>query len=179
MPASARKGPGCDDCTGPGDESQPQGAPPVPPARQRPALRAGGADSAGTTTQRGQQAEDAALRYLQARGLALVTRNYRSPGRGGGEIDLIMRDEVDGTIVFVEVRHRRSARYGGAAASITAAKQQRIIHAARHWLLSSGSDVPCRFDALLISPSRHRNSPTAPGAQCIEWVVAAFDAGEA
>ena len=52
-----------------------------------------------TTRQRGNAAEDAALAHLQAAGLQLLERNYRTPGRGGGEIDLIMR-EPDGTVVF-------------------------------------------------------------------------------
>ena len=50
-----------------------------------------------TTKQTGDEAEDLALRHLQAQGLQLVQRNYRTPGRGGGEIDLIMRD-ADSTL---------------------------------------------------------------------------------
>ena len=69
-----------------------------------------------TTKQVGDAAEDAALHYLQQSGLRLLDRNYRTPGRGGGEIDLIMR-APDGTCVFVEVRQRKSASHGGAAAS--------------------------------------------------------------
>jgi putative endonuclease len=45
-----------------------------------------------TTKQRGDAGEDRALAHLQAAGLRLVSRNYRTPGRGGGEIDLIMRE---------------------------------------------------------------------------------------
>ena len=70
-----------------------------------------------TTRDRGNEAEDRALAYLQACGLQPVERNYRTPGRGGGEIDLVMR-ERDGTLVFVEVRTRSSALFGGAAGSI-------------------------------------------------------------
>ena len=66
----------------------------------------------GTTKQVGDAAEDAALRYLQQANLHLLERNYRTPGRGGGEIDLIMR-APDGTTVFVEVRQRRNTRHGG------------------------------------------------------------------
>ncbi len=58
---------------------------------------------AHSSKQSGDAFEDRALRHLQQAGLRLVTRNYRTPGRGGGEIDLIMR-EPDGTLVFVEVR---------------------------------------------------------------------------
>jgi len=56
-----------------------------------------------TTKQSGDAAEDRALHYLLAHGLQLVHRNYRTPGRGGGEIDLILQDR-HGTMVFVEVR---------------------------------------------------------------------------
>jgi Holliday junction resolvase-like predicted endonuclease len=70
-----------------------------------------------TTKQKGDAAEDAALRHLQAAGLRLLARNYRTPGRGGGEIDLILR-APDGTLVFVEVRQRASTSHGGAAASV-------------------------------------------------------------
>ena len=76
-----------------------------------------------TTKQRGDAAEARALRHLQDHGLQLVQRNYRTPGRGGGEIDLIMR-ESDNTIVFVEVRQRAQAAHGGALAG-----RQRYHHA--------------------------------------------------
>ena len=72
-----------------------------------------------TTRDRGNAAEDQALAHLQVAGLQLVVRNYRTPGRGGGEIDLVMR-ERDGTLVFVEVRSRAGSAFGGAGASISA-----------------------------------------------------------
>ncbi|WP_439520871.1 YraN family protein [Hydrogenophaga sp.] len=119
-----------------------------------------------TTKARGDAAEDAALVHLRRHGLALVQRNFRTPGRGGGEVDLIMR-EPDGTLVFVEVRQRVSASRGGAGASITAVKQRRIVFAARHFLLRLGSEPPCRFDVVLLEGER------------IEWLRAAFDASGA
>jgi len=130
-------------------------------------------DSAGTavtTKQRGDVAEDAALAHLQRQGLRLVQRNFKTPGRGGGEVDLIMR-EPDGTLVFVEVRQRASASRGGAGASITAMKQRRIVLAARHFLLRLGSEPPCRFDVVLI-----QGALVAPESPLIEWLRAAFDA---
>ncbi|HEY8357081.1 MAG TPA: YraN family protein [Ramlibacter sp.] len=117
-----------------------------------------------STKEQGDAAEDRALRHLQAQGLRLLARNYRTPGRGGGEIDLVMR-ERDGTLVFVEVRQRGDARYGGAAASIGAAKQRRIVFAARHFLLRLGQEPPCRFDVISIEGGG------------IQWMRAAFDAG--
>ena len=73
--------------------------------------------ASATTKSKGDAAEDAALAHLQSAGLKLLQRNYRTPGRGGGEIDLIMRD-TDGTLVFIEVRQRAGALFGGAAASM-------------------------------------------------------------
>ncbi|MFO0490732.1 MAG: YraN family protein, partial [Curvibacter sp.] len=65
----------------------------------------------GSTRDVGAAAEDRALQYLQAAGLCLLQRNYRTPGRGGGEIDLVMQ-AGDGTLVFVEVRQRGGSRHG-------------------------------------------------------------------
>ena len=116
-----------------------------------------------TTRQRGAAAEDRALAHLQAAGLRLLERNYRTPGRGGGEIDLILR-ERDGTLVFVEVRSRASRAFGGAGASIGSTKQRRIIFAARHYLMRCGAPPPCRFDAVLVE------------GEGIEWLRGAFEA---
>lgn len=101
----------------------------------------------------GEAAEDRALRYLQARGLSVIARNYRCKT---GEIDLVMRD-VAGTLVFVEVRARvaRSAqRFGGAAASVTPAKQRRLIAAPR--ISSPAIRARCRPAASMSSPSTAR-----------------------
>jgi len=115
-----------------------------------------------TTRQRGQKAEDLALTHLRRAGLALVARNYRTPGRGGGEIDLIMR-ESDGTLVFVEVRSRASLAFGGAAGSVGRTKQQRLRHAARHFLLRWQGNPACRFDVIAID------------AGTVQWLRAAFE----
>lgn len=118
----------------------------------------------GTTTKAlGDAAEDRALAHLRQAGLHLVARNYRTPGRGGGEIDLVMRD--GGTLVFVEVRRRAGGDHGGAAGSIGWTKQRRIVFAARHFLLRLGAPPPCRFDVV-----------TVEGGQ-VGWLRAAFDAG--
>ena len=121
-----------------------------------------------TTRERGLAAEDRALQHLQAQGLRMVARNFKTPGRGGGEIDLIMR-ERDGTLVFIEVRLRSRSDRGGAGASITATKRRRIVLAARHFLLRCRSMPPCRFDAVLID---------GPEGE-LQWLRAAFDAGDA
>jgi putative endonuclease len=117
-----------------------------------------------TTKRKGDAAEDEALGYLQEHGLQLVQRNYRTPGRGGGEIDLIMR-APDGTCVFVEVRSRASTTHGGAGGSVSHVKQRRIIFAARHYVMALRVTPPCRFDVVLLENGQ------------IEWLQAAFDAG--
>lgn len=110
----------------------------------------------------GRQAELWAAQYLQQQGLRLVAQNYR--GRYG-EIDLIMQDGA--TLVFVEVRLRRNADFGGAAASLDARKQQRIVRTAQQYLTGLAHIPPCRFDALLLD-----NAPEPH----VQWLRNAFDA---
>jgi putative endonuclease len=107
----------------------------------------------------GRRAEALSADYLQARGLRLIARNYSCRL---GEIDLILADGP--TLVFAEVRLRRSRQFGGAAASISASKRQRILLAARHYL-SGGPERPCRFDVVLLD---------ALEPERIEWIKDAF-----
>ncbi len=111
-----------------------------------------------TTKKVGDEAEQRALAHLLRAGLQLVARNYRvaaGPRARGGEVDLILR-ERDGTLVFVEVRARRDTRHGGAAASVSPAKQQRLVYAARHYLMAFASPPPCRFDVVALDgPDLH------------------------
>lgn len=107
----------------------------------------------------GKLAEALAADYLEARGLRLLQRNYSCRM---GEIDLILSDGP--VLVFAEVRLRRSSAFGGAAASVTAAKRQRILRAARHYL-SGRVERPCRFDVLLLD---------ALDADRIDWIKDAF-----
>ncbi len=123
-------------------------------------------DAERNTKQVGDSAEDRALAYLERQGLRLEARNYRvagGPRKRGGEIDLILRDR-DGTLVFVEVRARRDAGHGGAAGSITSAKQQRVLRAARHYLLNVSVLPPCRFDVVAIE------------GEALAWLPGAFGA---
>ena len=116
-----------------------------------------------TTTGTEQFAENLAARFLEKRGLVIVARNYRCRG---GEIDLVCRDGK--ALVFVEVRLRRNAGFGGAGASITPAKQRRIILAAQYYLMANGKhDCDCRFDCILLDGTNERN---------IDWVKNAFSA---
>lgn len=100
----------------------------------------------------GQRAEALAEQYLRSQGVKILARNVSCRG---GEIDLIgVLGNNEHTIIFVEVRLRTNSQYGGAAQSITRAKQRRIALAARHWLHGAGrnyANKTCRFDAILLS----------------------------
>jgi putative endonuclease len=113
--------------------------------------------------QKGQWAEEMALAHLCARGLQLVTRNYRCRG---GEIDLIMQQPP--ILVFVEVRYRASHYCGGSAESIDNRKQQRILLTAEHYLQKHpfAHAFSCRFDVVLITGNQQ--SPQ------VQWITDAF-----
>jgi putative endonuclease len=106
-----------------------------------------------TTT--GARAEELAAEFLMRQGMTIVARNFRTRF---GEIDVVARDGR--MLVFVEVRMRRSPRYGGAAESISAQKRARLVAAAGGYLAAIGSEPPCRFDAILMQ---------ALDARSIEW----------
>lgn len=121
-----------------------------------------GADCPGQLSrkQTGDAWELKARRWLEGKGLRFVAANVR--GRGG-EIDLIMKDGQ--TIVFVEVRFRQSSRFGGAAASVTLAKQQKLLQTAHLWLArhnGSLDTVDCRFDVVAFT------------GNAIDWLKNAF-----
>jgi putative endonuclease len=111
----------------------------------------------------GRRAEDSALEFLQRQGLKLLERNYRSRY---GEIDLIM--EHGRSVVFVEVRFRGSARFGGALESVDGRKQARLVATAACFLKDRRLDRPTRFDVAALSPG-------ADGL-AVEWVQDAFQA---
>jgi putative endonuclease len=117
------------------------------------------------TLTRGKQAEDRACQYLQARGLRLLARNYRSQR---GEIDLILQDQ--NSLVFVEVRYRSQSHFGSAAESIDRRKQSRLIACARYYMQThpDACEQPCRFDVVSITGPR----------SAIEWIPDAFNATE-
>ncbi len=97
----------------------------------------------------GQSGEDDALSHLQQNGLTLLERNFRCKG---GEIDLVMKERA--MLVFVEVRKRADDRHGGAAASVTASKQRRLILAAQIYLQRYKMPPACRFDVVAIDGPR-------------------------
>jgi len=123
-----------------------------------------------TTKRLGDAAESLARAHLVRAGLTPLEANYRTPGRGGGEVDLIMCAS-DGTLVFVEVRRRKNSSHGGAGASIGATKQRRLVFAARHYLMRFATPPPCRFDVVLVE-----GSADAPGGVTLQWLRGAFEA---
>ncbi|MCS2152813.1 YraN family protein [Scandinavium goeteborgense] len=121
-----------------------------------------GTDGAGKLSrkQTGDAWELEARRWLERKGLRFIAANVRSRG---GEIDLIMKDGA--VTVFVEVRYRSSAQYGGATASVTRSKQTKLLQTARLWLArhnGSFETTDCRFDVIAFTGSQ------------IEWLTNAF-----
>jgi putative endonuclease len=105
--------------------------------------------------------------FLQRHGLNPLAANANYCG---GELDLVMRD--GDTLVFVEVRYRRSAGFGGGAASIDANKRRKLVHAASQFLAAHReySRAPCRFDVIDAS-----GDPEAP---IFDWLRDAFRADD-
>jgi len=94
----------------------------------------------------GQLYEQLASEYLARQGLQLLQSNYQCKA---GEIDLVMRDGA--SLVFVEVKYRASSAFGGAAAAVTASKQQKLLRACRWYLQQHRlSEQPCRLDVVAI-----------------------------
>ena len=108
----------------------------------------------------GARAEDLCAQMLRRAGPRILARNWHCRH---GEIDLVAEDE--GTLVFAEVRLRRSDRYGGAAESVTHAKRQRLLAAARLYL-AGRKEVNCRFDVLLLDGAQEPE---------IQWIRGAFE----
>ena len=106
----------------------------------------------------GARAEDLCAELMRRAGLLLVERNWRCRH---GEIELIAEER--GMLVFAEVRMRSGPGFGGAAESVTAAKRQRLLAAARLYL-SRHADTPCRFDVFLVDGA---------GAS-VQWIRDAF-----
>ena len=114
----------------------------------------------------GNYSETVACRWLKKHGLKLLQRNFRSRL---GEIDLIMRHRL--TIVFIEVRHRSSDKFGGALASVDSNKQQRIQRTAQYYLTKhnySLQDTVIRFDVVATAPGP-KGKPVVS-----QWIKNAF-----
>ncbi len=116
-----------------------------------------------TAVEKGQQAERFARRYLIKQGLSWLTSNYRTHT---GEIDLIMQS-AHGVLVFVEVRQRVSSAFGGALASVTRRKQEKLIKAASYYLMAHPNQghQGIRFDVLALDGNPPR----------VTWIKQAFE----
>lgn len=97
--------------------------------------------------------------------MKLLARNWRCKG---GELDLVMLDAD--TVVFVEVRYRLHAGFGGALGSIDGRKQKRLVLAATSFLQKEPrwADHPCRFDVVALQGSQHAGRP-------LQWLKNAFE----
>lgn len=113
--------------------------------------------------QTGQWAEAESEKFLRAEGLKFLARNFRCRR---GEIDLIMRD--GDVLVFIEVRYRRSQRFGTGLESVTASKRRRLFAAAGFFLTQGSTDpsIPCRFDVISVTRRNYRPE--------FQWVRNAF-----
>lgn len=121
--------------------------------------------------QRGAQVEAAARTHLLRAGLRDVAANasFRL-----GELDLVMLERLGGreTLVFVEVRYRSHAGFGGGAASVDAGKQRKLVRAARQFLHAHPrwADAACRFDVV--------EADGDPSAPRLHWIRDAFRADD-
>ncbi len=115
----------------------------------------------------GEALELEAAKFLIRQGMSLVCRNFQCKL---GEIDLIMLS--DNTLVFVEVRYRRSSHFGSAASTVDQRKQKKLVRTAQFYLQRSGlrESMPCRFDVLGLAPSLQSD------ALQFDWIRAAFTA---
>jgi putative endonuclease len=115
----------------------------------------------------GDDYEDRAVTLIQHEGLHLLERNFRAKT---GEIDIIAQDGTQ--LVFVEVRARNNRNFDGAANSVNARKQQRIVRTAQLFLQRRPqcANMPCRFDVIAFEP------PQSGTGSRIRWIRSAFTA---
>lgn len=110
----------------------------------------------------GRLAEELALNLLQSNKLKFICKNYHCRF---GEVDLIMKD--NNTLVFVEVRYRKSQQFGGAIESITTSKQNKLRLTASHYLQKNKTQLNARFDVVLLS--------SLTDDKKINWIKSAFE----
>jgi len=116
----------------------------------------------------GDKAEQFVAQYLKKQGLNILQQNFQTRL---GEIDLIAFDKKTNTIIFVEVKFRKQAHYGGAIAAVTTKKLNKMTKTANLWLQTNAdyTDKPCRIDILCINGDLNFNN--------IDWIkgISAFD----
>ncbi|NYR10404.1 YraN family protein [Psychrobacter sp. BI730] len=120
--------------------------------------------------------EQQACEYLQAQGLRLVSQNWQQPKVG--ELDLVMIETGSAwsTLVFIEVRQRKSSNYGDAALSVTASKQRKVIKTAQSFLQQHPeyAHYDCRFDVIAYDTMSKSNSRNEQLDHQPEWIQNAF-----
>lgn len=123
-----------------------------------------------TTREQGEYTENLACEFLKNKGLKLVEKNFNSRV---GEIDLIMKN--NDTLVFVEVRYRKSNNFGSGAESVTASKQKKLIKTASLYLQQHAKllKYPARFDVVSITGAIESNNINTIN---FDWIENAFGA---
>ncbi|MFH1096345.1 MAG: YraN family protein [Candidatus Desantisbacteria bacterium] len=107
----------------------------------------------------GQYGEDTAAKYLLKQGVKILEKNYRC---GYGEIDIIAKDRD--TLVFVEVKTRKTSTYLSPFLAVNKHKQLQISKVALHYLLEKKIQaIPCRFDVVIVVD------------EDIQWIRGAFE----
>lgn len=119
--------------------------------------------------------EQLAAEFLTANGLQIIGQNWQQPNVG--EIDLVLLHPAKAwdTLVFAEVRKRRSRGFGDAFMSVTAAKQRKLIKTARYFLQQhpNYAHLECRFDVVGFNLSSKQGAMSEP--VCLpEWIQGAF-----
>ena len=121
--------------------------------------------------QKGQYAENIALKYLQEQGLEIIERNFSCKC---GEIDLIMHDNT--FLIFIEVRYRKRLQFGHPLETITYTKQKKIIKTIQYFLMKHPNyhQFPCRIDAMAIYSELYNKNNSVDHIQDeglkIEWI---------
>jgi len=124
--------------------------------------------------QKGDRFELLAWSWLEHHGYSLIDKNF---ARRIGEIDLIVQDPENSSIVFVEVRFRSTERYGGAIGSVDYRKQRKLVRTANSWLQRhSTQNTPARIDIIALRPSLP-STPTASNWYGFEinWIKNAIE----
>jgi len=93
----------------------------------------------------GRRGEQLAAKHLRRNRCKILYRNFRAPR--GGEVDIVCRDRSCNTLVFVEVKTRRTRDFGDPSSAVNLAKQRLIARGALAWLrMLDNPDVRFRFD---------------------------------
>lgn len=102
----------------------------------------------------GKRGEELAARYLKRARYKVLYRNYRGPH--GGEVDIVCRDKSCDTLVFIEVKTRRSLEFGSPAEAVTRSKQKLIARGALAWMdLLGHPEILYRFDIVEVVMTDH------------------------